>query len=140
MARATNTPKRLARKRRILKHAKGFVGNRSKLYRVMKESVHRAWVYAFKGRRLKKRDFRSMWIVRLSAASRARGMQYSRFIAGLSHSGVELNRKALSEIAIHDPKAFDEIFALASAGWKSAAPQSVASKSAAGKREPAKAS
>jgi large subunit ribosomal protein L20 len=107
MARVTNTPARLARKRRLLKVAKGYRGSRSKLYKVMKESVHRGWAYAFRGRRLKKRDYRSLWIVRVSAAARARGMLYSRFVAGLAKSGIGLNRKMLSEIAIHDPKAFD---------------------------------
>jgi large subunit ribosomal protein L20 len=114
MARVSNTPARLARKRRILKAAKGFEHARRNHHKVTKETLHRAWVYAFKGRRLKKRDYRSLWILRLSAASRARGMAYSRFVAGLARSGVGLNRKTLSEIAIHDPKGFDEVFALAS--------------------------
>ena len=120
MARVTNTPSRLAKKRRLLKAAKGYRGKRSKLYKVTKESVHRAWQYAFKGRRLKKREFRSLWILRVAAASRARGLPYSRFVSGLAKSGVELNRKALSEIAIRDPKAFDEVFTLA----KGSAPKS----------------
>jgi large subunit ribosomal protein L20 len=114
MARVTNTPVRLARKRRILKAAKGYEGARRNHYKVTKETVHRAWVYAFKGRRRKKRDYRSLWILRLSAASRARGLPYSRFVAGLAKSGVTLNRKVLSEIAIRDAKGFDLVFALAS--------------------------
>jgi large subunit ribosomal protein L20 len=109
MARVTNTPKRLARKRRLLKAAKGFWGRRKNQYKVMKETVHRAWVYAYKGRRLKKREFRRLWILRISAASRARGVMYSRLIAGLDKAGIELNRKTLSEIAIHDPRGFDEV-------------------------------
>jgi len=113
MARVSNTPKRLARKRRLLKAAKGFWGARHRQYKVMKESVHRAWAYAYVGRRLKKRDFRRLWILRVNAASRARGMMYSRFIHGLKKAGVELNRKVLSEIAIHDPKAFDHLVEVA---------------------------
>ena len=113
MARARNTPVRLARKRRLMKAAKGFWGARRRQYKVMRESVHRAWAYAYTGRRLKKRDFRRLWIVRVNAASRARGMMYSRFIHGLKKADVELNRKVLSEIAIHDPKAFDHLVEVA---------------------------
>ena len=109
MARATNTPVRLARKRRLMKAAKGFWGARRRQYKVMRETVHRAWAYAYVGRRLKKRDFRRLWILRVNAASRARGMMYSRFIHGLKKADVELNRKVLAEIAIHDPKAFDPL-------------------------------
>ena len=109
MARATSTPKRLARKRRLLKAAKGNWGARSKQYKVMKETVHRGWQYAYIHRRLRKRDFRRLWILRINAACRARGMMYSRFINGLKKAGIELNRKSLSELAIHDPKAFDAI-------------------------------
>jgi large subunit ribosomal protein L20 len=113
MARVTNTPARLARKRRLLKAAKGFWGARRRQYKVMKETVHRAWQYAYVGRRRKKRDFRRLWILRVNAASRARGMMYSRFVGGLGKAGVELNRKALSEIAIRDPKAFDALVEVA---------------------------
>jgi large subunit ribosomal protein L20 len=113
MARVTNTPARLARKRRLLKAAKGFWGARHRQYKVMKESVHRAWQYAYIGRRRKKRDFRRLWILRINAATRARGMMYSRFVHGLGEAGVELNRKVLSEIAIRDPKAFDAIVEVA---------------------------
>ena len=115
MARVTNTPKRLARKRRLLKAAKGFSGRRKNQYKVMKETVHRAWQYAYKGRRLKKRDFRSLWITRITAAARARGVMYSRLVQGLAKAGVELNRKSLSELAIRDPTAFDALVALAKA-------------------------
>ena len=113
MARVTNTPARLARKRRLLKAAKGFWGARKNRYKVMKETVHRAWAYAYRGRRLKKRDYRSLWIVSVSAAARARGMMYSRFVAGLKKAGVDLNRKVLSEVAIRDPKAFDALVEMA---------------------------
>ena len=115
MARVTCTPARLKRKRRLLKAAKGFWGARSKLHKVLKENLHRAWAYAYKGRKLKKRDFRSLWIVRLSAAARARGLRYSQLIQGLTKAGLTLNRKMLSELAIHDPKGFDAVFAQAKA-------------------------
>ena len=113
MARVTNTPVRLARKRRLMKAAKGFWGARHRQYKVMKESVHRAWAYAYTGRRLKKRDFRRLWIIRVNAAARARGMVYSRFVRGPQDAGGELNRKMLSEVAIRDPKAFDRLVELA---------------------------
>ena len=113
MARVTCTPARLARKRRLMKAAKGFWGARHRQYKVMKESVHRAWQYAYIGRRLKKRDFRRLWILRINAASRARGIMYSRFIHGPQKAGIELNRKSLSEIAIRDPKAFDTLVEMA---------------------------
>lgn len=110
MARVTNTPARLRRKRRLLKAAKGFWGAHSKLHKVLKENLHHAWQYAYKGRRLKKRDFRRLWIVRLSAAARARGLRYSQFIQGITKAGIPLNRKILSELAIHDPAGFDAVF------------------------------
>ena len=109
MSRVSCTPKRLARKRRLQKFAKGYWGARSRQYKVMKESVHRGWQYAYIHRRLRKRDFRRLWILRINAAARARGINYSRFIAGLKHAGIALNRKSLSELAIHDPRAFDEV-------------------------------
>ena len=115
MSRATSTPVRLARKRRLMNFAKGNWGARSRQYKVMKETVHRGWQYAYIHRRLRKRDFRRLWILRINAACRARGMMYSRFINRLGKAGIELNRKSLSELAIHDPKAFDEIFAIAQA-------------------------
>jgi large subunit ribosomal protein L20 len=115
MARVTNTPARLARKRRILKAAKGYWGARSKLHKVVKETLHRAWAYSYRGRRLKKRDFRRLWILRINAAARARGLRYSQLVQGLSKAGVALNRKTLSELAIHDPKGFDAIFERAKA-------------------------
>jgi len=113
MSRVNCTPVRLARKRRIMKFAKGYWGARSKQYKVMKETVHRAWAYAYQHRRLRKRDFRRLWILRISAAVRARGLNYSRFINGCKKAGIALDRKQLSELAIHDPKAFDAVFSAA---------------------------
>lgn len=109
MSRVSCTPARLARKRRLMKVAKGYWGARSKQYKVMKETVHRGWQYAYEHRRLRKRDFRRLWILRINAGSRQRGMAYSRLIAGLKRANIELNRKSLSELAIHDPAAFDQV-------------------------------
>ncbi len=120
MARVTNTPARLKRKRRLLKAAKGYWGAHSKLHKILKENLHHAWQHAYVGRRVKKRDFRSLWIVRLSAAAEARGLQYSRLVCGLKKAGITLDRKQLSELAIHDPKGFDAVFERAKAALQSA--------------------
>ncbi|MCA8941857.1 MAG: 50S ribosomal protein L20 [Planctomycetes bacterium] len=97
------------RRNRVLKRAKGFRGGRGRLFRNAKESTLRADAFAFGGRRRKKRDFRRLWITRLSAAAKANGMMYSRFINGCAKAGIGLNRKELSEIAIHEPEVFAEI-------------------------------
>ncbi len=99
--------------RRILKAAKGYYGKRSKLLRSARDTVLRAGVFSYRDRRARKRDFRSLWITRLTAACRARGISYSRFIAGLKNAVCDLNRKMLSEIAIADPPAFDMLVDLA---------------------------
>ena len=98
------------KKNRLFREARGFRGGRSKLLRTMKESVIRARAYAYRDRKTKKRVFRRLWITRLSAACRARGLRYSEFIYGLKHAGIELDRKSLSELAIHEPAVFDEVF------------------------------
>jgi large subunit ribosomal protein L20 len=96
-------------KRRLYKRAKGYVGGRHRLLRTVKETLLRAGVYAFRDRRARKRDFRKLWIIRLNAAARARGLRYSQFIAGLKKTGIELDRKSLSEMAIADPAGFDVV-------------------------------
>jgi large subunit ribosomal protein L20 len=96
-------------KKRLLTRAKGYVGGRRKMYRTAKETVARAGAFAYRDRRNRKRAFRQLWIVRLNAACRQRGIAYSRFIAGLKPAKIELDRKSLSEIAIADPKGFDKI-------------------------------
>lgn len=101
------------RRKRILKDASGFWGTRSKLYRVAKQFVTKAGLYAFRDRRAKKRDFRGLWIIRVTAACEARGISYSRFMGGLKRANVALNRKMLSEVAIHDPAAFDKLVEIA---------------------------
>ena len=104
--RVTNAVPRRKRVKRTLKAAKGYRGSRSKNYRNAKRTVDKALMYAYFHRRRKKRDFRSLWIVRINAAARAAGMSYSQFMHGLKAAGVELDRRQLSELAINDPAAF----------------------------------
>src|SRR5580704_6843217 len=104
---------RLRAKKRLFKEARGNFLGRRKLLRSMKETVLRARAFAWIHRRLKKREYRALWITRLSAACRARGLSYSNFIRGLTIAGVQLNRKTLSELAIHEPAVFDEIVEVA---------------------------
>ena len=107
--RTTNAVPRLRAKRRLLKRVKGFVGGRRRLLRTAKESVIRAGVFAKRDRRRRKRDFRRLWIIRINAACRERGLRYSQFIAGLEKIGCELDRRTLSEIAVLDPTGFDVV-------------------------------
>jgi large subunit ribosomal protein L20 len=111
--RATNAPASRERRRRRLAKAKGFYGARSKLFRTATEAVDRAMRLSTIHRKLKKRDFRQLWIARINAATRAEGISYSKFIAGLINAGVILNRKMLSEIAINDPAGFKTLVDLA---------------------------
>ncbi len=115
MPRAKSGAARHRKKVRILRAAKGYRGARSKLYRTAKEALTRAGVFAYRDRRVRKRTFRTLWILRLNAACRQRGIQYSRFIFGLKAASVSINRKMLSEIAINDPAAFDAIVEIAKA-------------------------
>ncbi|HUE17022.1 MAG TPA: 50S ribosomal protein L20 [Planctomycetaceae bacterium] len=110
-------------KKRLFKEARGNFLGRRKLLRSMKETVLRARAFAFIHRRLKKREYRALWITRLSAACRARGMSYSNFIRGLTIAGVGLNRKTLSELAIHEPAIFDEIVEVAKNSIPEPSPQ-----------------
>src|SRR6185369_15621185 len=103
----------LRRRARLRKLAKGYYLSRGNLYRQMRTTVIWAGAFAYRDRRAKKRTFRRLWTVRINAAVRARGVSYSQFISGLQRSGVELDRKMLSEIAIHDPTSFDQIVDLA---------------------------
>ncbi len=116
MSRATNAPASRRRRLRRLKRARGFSGSRSKLFRMATEAVDRAMRLATVHRRLKKREYRALWIVRISAGCRAGGMSYSRFLEGLTRIRVALNRKMLSEIAIRDPEGFRTIIEQAKAG------------------------
>jgi large subunit ribosomal protein L20 len=105
-----------ARKRRkkVLKLAKGYRGGRSKLFRTATDAVDKALMYAYRDRRVRKRDFRKLWIVRINAATRMHNLSYSKFIHGLKLAGVELDRKVLAELAITDPSGFAQIVGLAS--------------------------
>lgn len=116
MPRATNAPASRRRRKRRLELAKGFRGSRSKLFRQATEAVDRSMVLATAHRKDKKRTYRALWVVRLSAAARANGLTYNRLIEGLTKARVALNRKMLSEIAIHDPQGFAAIVAQAKAG------------------------
>ncbi len=109
MVRVTYGAPRAQKKTRYFKQARGFRGGRSKLWRTVRESLLRSWAYAYRDRRQKKRQFRRLWIIRINAAARIRGMPYSHFVDGLKKAGVELNRKQLSELAIHEPGAFDAL-------------------------------
>lgn len=109
MVRVTYGAPRAQKKTRYFKQARGFRGGRSKLWRTVRESLLRSWAYAYRDRRQKKRQFRRLWIIRINAAARMRGMTYSRFVDGLKKAGIGLNRKQLSELAIHDPRAFEEL-------------------------------
>ena len=103
------------RRRRLFKRSKGFVGARRHLLRTMKENLVRAGVYAYRDRKVRKRTFRELWIVRINAACRERGLRYSEFIAGLNKASVALDRKTLAEMAVNDPQAFDAVFEVAKA-------------------------
>lgn len=96
-------------RRRLVKRTKGFRGGRGSLLRTMKETLLRAGVYAFRDRRARKRDFRRLWIIRINAACRQHGLSYSQFVNGLKKANIELDRKSISEMAIHDPAAFTAI-------------------------------
>ena len=113
MTRARFGVARHRRKKRILKAARGFWGSRHRLYRTARETLIRAEAYATRDRRNRKRDFRRLWITRISAACRSRGINYSRFMHGLKNASVELNRKMLADIAVRNPEAFDALVAMA---------------------------
>ena len=106
MARVKGAMMTRKRRKKTLKMAKGYYGAKSKLFKTAKEAVMKSGNYAYIGRKQQKRDFRRLWITRISAACKQNGMNYSTFINGLKKAGIELNRKMLSEIAISDPKAF----------------------------------
>lgn len=109
MPRATNSPASRARRRKMVKMGKGYRGNKSKLFRYAKEAVDHALQHAYKDRRLKKRTWRSLWIVRINAACREYGLSYSRFQEGLKQTGIALDRKALADLAVRDEVAFKTI-------------------------------
>lgn len=109
MVRVTNAVASHRRKKRLFKLAKGFFGDRKNHLRLTSDAVLRALAYNYRHRKIKKREFRSLWITRVSAAAKINGISYSKFIYGLKRAGCELNRKTLAEIAIHDPESFTAI-------------------------------
>ena len=109
MPRATNNPASRARRRKILKAARGYFGARSKVYTVAKNTLEKGWQYAFRDRKFKKRTYRRLWIARINAATRTEGMTYSRFIHALGQKGIALNRKALADLALNHPTTFKSI-------------------------------
>jgi large subunit ribosomal protein L20 len=115
MPRARNVPATRKRRKKVLKKAKGYFGNKSRLFRYAKDAVDRAEAYAYVHRRKRKTEFRQLWIVRINAACRNDGMRYGEFMNGLNKAGIELNRKVLSELAIHEPDSFKELVAKAKA-------------------------
>lgn len=115
MSRIKRGVTRRARHRKILERAKGYYGSRHRLVRVAREAVERGWKYAYRDRKQRKREFRTLWIARINAAARLHGMSYSRLIHGLALAGVEVDRKNLADLAVADPQAFGALAELAKA-------------------------
>ena len=113
MTRVKRGPKRAQRRKRMLKFAKGFYGAKSRLYRSAKEAVQKALAYSYRGRKERKRDFRSLWIVRIGAACKQNGTSYSKFMGGLKKANVTLDRKVLADLAVRNPEAFTKLVAVA---------------------------
>jgi large subunit ribosomal protein L20 len=109
MPRTKNTVAGRERRKKVLKQAKGFRGGRRTMYRTARETVERAGVYAYRDRRVKKREFRSLWISRINAAARINGLSYSRFINGLKKAAVDIDRKMLAEMAVNDAAGFSKL-------------------------------
>ena len=113
MARVKRGSNRRERRKKVLAQSSGYFGNKGNAYRIAKQAVDKSGVYAYRGRKNKKRDFRSLWIVRINAAARLHGLSYNRLIEGLKKAGSEVNRKMLAEIAVHDAAAFGVLVASA---------------------------
>jgi len=113
MARAKRVVQSRRRRRKILKAAKGYVGSKHRLYRTALETVKRAWVYAYRDRRTRKRDMRSLWIVRINAAARLNGIGYGRLMDGLDKAGIAVDRRILADLALNDEAAFEKVVAQA---------------------------
>src|ERR687889_1024339 len=109
MPRVKSNVVRLKRKKQIMKAARGAFGGRSKLWKAAKENVERGWKYAYRDRKAKKREFRRLWIVRINAAAHQNDMSYNVFMNGLKKAGIEVNRKILADLAVHDPAAFSAL-------------------------------
>lgn len=109
MPRANSSVPRHRRHRKLIKQAKGYYGARSRTYKAAKDAVWKAGLYAYRDRRQRKRQFRRLWITRINAAARLNGMSYSAFIAGMKDTGLELNRKVLADLAVHNPNTFTKL-------------------------------
>ena len=109
MPRSVNSVAKRARRKKVLKQAKGYFGRRKNVWTVAKNAVDKAMLYSYRDRRAKKRNFRSLWITRINAGARQHGMSYSQFMGSLKNSGIELNRKVLSDLAMNHPEAFAAI-------------------------------
>lgn len=113
MPRTNDAPASRARRKKILRLAKGYRGSRHRLYKTAKQAVDHAGNYAYRDRKVRKREFRKLWIARINAATRANGMTYSQFVNGLKKANVDINRKMLADIAVHDIERFNQIVAIA---------------------------
>ena len=120
MPRAKGAVPRNQRKKKIFKAAKGYFGGRKNLYRTAKDAVEKGWEHAYRDRRKKKRNFRRLWIARINAAAREHDISYSRFMNGLGQAGVEMDRKALADLAVRSPEAFAALVDQAKAGLSKA--------------------
>jgi len=118
MPRAKGGFKTRRRHKRLIKLAKGYWGQRKNVFRRAKETVERALVYAYRDRRQKKRDFRRLWQIRINAAARLNGINYSKFMGGLKKAGIELDRKVLANLAINEPEVFSKLVEIAKAQWQ----------------------
>ena len=129
MARVKRGSRRARRRKKILKQAKGYYGVKSKGHRIAKQAVDRALAYSYRDRRQKKRQFRSLWIVRINAAARLNGLSYSRFMSGLRLAGIDLNRKMLADLAVRDAEGFAAVASVARGALAEGASSSSASSS-----------
>ena len=109
MPRSVNAVASRRRRKKMMKHAKGYFGRRKNVWTVAKNAVEKGWQYAYRDRKNKKRNFRSLWIMRINAAARDNGMSYSQFMGQINKKGIELNRKVLADLAMNHPEAFSEI-------------------------------
>ena len=109
MPRSVNSVAKRARRKKVLKQAKGYFGRRKNVWTVAKNAVDKAMLYAYRDRRNKKRTFRALWIMRINAAARQHGMSYSQFMGKLKANNIDLNRKVLADLAMNDPKAFEAV-------------------------------
>jgi len=109
MPRSVNSVASRARRKKVLKHAKGYFGRRKNVWTVAKNAVEKGWLYAYRDRKTKKRNFRGLWIMRINAAARQHGMSYSKFMGKVKAADIQLNRKVLADLAVNDPDAFKAV-------------------------------